>query len=78
MHFVQVVVGASSGVDIRFVSVDRPATTANHVWNVEWYVGGDTGPFVALDDANEGVRWSSPAGGGSKDGPVRRPWLAER
>jgi hypothetical protein len=31
-----------------------------------------------MDDAEEGVRWSSPAGGGANDGPVRRPWLAER
>ena len=36
------------------------------------------GRFVALDKAAEGVRWSSPAGGGANDGPVVRPWLAER
>ena len=78
MDFVQAVVGALSGVDVRFVSVDRPAMTVNHVWNREWSAGGGTGPFVALDDAKEGVRWSSPAGGEANNGPGRRPWLAER
>jgi len=67
-----------SGVDARFASVDRPATTANHVWLGGWSAGGGAGPFVALCDAEEGVRWSSPDGDGMDDGPERRPWLAEK
>jgi len=37
-------------------------------------------PFAAMDDAEEGVRWSSPGRGGADVGPARRPWpwLAER
>jgi hypothetical protein len=33
---------------------------------------------VAIENAVEGVRWSSPAGGGADDGPAKRPWRAER
>ena len=45
-----------------------------------WWRGavGCAGQFVALDNAEEGVCWSSSVGGGAEDGPMRRPWLAER
>ena len=35
---------------------------------------------MTVDDAKEGVRWSSPGRGGADVGPARRlwPWLAER
>ena len=39
---------------------------------------GGAGPFMALDNAKEGVLWSSPIGGQADNDPVRRPWLAER
>ena len=84
MNFVQAVVGASSGVDARFASVDRPATMANHVWIfgvVCWWwrgAGGGAGPFMALDNAKEGVCWLLPVYDRTDDDPVRRPWLAER
>ena len=33
---------------------------------------------MAIDVAEEDMRWSSPDGGRADDGPERRPWLAER
>ena len=58
--------------------MDWSATIANHVWLVGWSTGGGVGPFVALDNAEEGCVLVVPAGGGANDGPERRPWLAER
>ena len=40
--------------------------------------GGGAEPFAAMDDAEEGVRWSSPNRGEADEGPARWPWLAER
>ena len=54
-EFVQAVVEALSSVDVRFASVDRPTTAANHVWLVGWSAGGGAWPFVAIDVAEEGV-----------------------
>jgi hypothetical protein len=84
MNFVEAVVGASSGGDARF-AIDGLAgddgRSCVDCGGVCWWwrgaCGGD-GPFVAMDNAVEGVRWSSPDGGGADDGPVKRPWLAER
>ena len=78
MTFLEAVVGAPSGGDASFASVDGPATMADHMWIVGRSTDGGAEPFVAMENAEEGVRWSLSAGGGTNDGPVRRPWLAER
>ena len=36
------------------------------------------GPFVVMHNVAEVVYWLSPTGDGVYNGPVRRPWLAER
>ena len=47
------------------------------LWGRGLLVDG-AGPFAAIDNAEEGVRWSSLDGDGTDDGSARRPWRVER